>query len=79
MSKLIKLSKAKRILGEICFEKDSIPSHATIICWIEEGFLPGKRIGLKGNWYVFDQELENFVKRLQSRQLESETLKPIST
>jgi hypothetical protein len=79
MLKLIKLSKAKSILGESCFAKDSIPSHATIISWIEEGFLPGKRIGLKGNWYIFDQDLENFIKRLQSRQLGSETLKPIST
>lgn len=70
MAKLLKISEVRDLLEKDCFTKRSMPSHHTVVSWIEEGFLKGKRVGKQGIWYVDADGLSDFIKKLQANQLE---------
>lgn len=62
--RLVKLRDVERSLADY-FHHDSRPSRNTIIGWIEEGTLSGKRLGTGNNYYVYETSLANFIERLQ--------------
>ena len=65
MDKLVKLWKVKRILEREVFADGSMPSHQTLLNWIEEGVLPATRIGNNKNFYVYESELRKFIEKTQ--------------
>jgi hypothetical protein len=42
-----------------------VPSRMTLITWVEQGILEGKKTPT-GIWIVYQDSFENFVKKLQS-------------
>jgi hypothetical protein len=70
MSKFLKISEVRQILQEECFTERSLPSSRTVVNWLEEGFLRGKRLGRQRIWYIEEDSLNDFITKFQSNSLE---------
>lgn len=55
---LIKLGEVERVLSRIF---SPVPSRPTLIAWIEDGTLEGKKIGRGDNYYVYRSSLDAFI------------------
>lgn len=62
IDQLIKLGEVERILERVF---RPAPSRPTIVGWIEEGTLEGRKIGIGGNWFVYQSSLDNFIRASQ--------------
>ncbi|MBK8810691.1 MAG: hypothetical protein IPN69_08155 [Acidobacteria bacterium] len=63
---LIKLGEVETILSRVF---RPVPSRPTLIAWIEDGTLEGKKIGRGDNWYVYQSSLNGFIIASQPKQL----------
>lgn len=61
---LIKLGEVEEILGKVFL---TVPSRPTLIEWIEEGVLEGRRVGRGRHWFVFQSSLNEFIENCQER------------
>lgn len=55
---LIKLGEVERILARVF---RPAPSRPTIVGWLEEGTLEGRRVGLGNNWHVYTSSLDQLI------------------
>lgn len=60
--RLWKLREVEKALSKVFVR---LPSRNTLIGWIENGTLHGKKIGRGKNYYVFQSSLERFIGRNQ--------------
>lgn len=63
IDRLYKLGEVERILSLVFHPA---PSRPTIVEWIEDGTLEGRRIGRGGNWFIYQSSLDNFIRASQN-------------
>ena len=63
IDRLIKLGEVERILSRILMP---VPSRHTLIAYIDNGTLCGRKFGRGNNYYVYESSLNDFVQSAQA-------------
>lgn len=65
IDKLIKLGQAEKMMRKVI---SPIPSRPTLILYIKNGILKGKRFPFNNHFYVFESSLKEFLENYMERE-----------